>query len=322
MISNNINIVFMGMESRFSKIPLSNILMNFEVCLIIESAPRNYNNNLKNKLKKKVHDIISNFRFFLTKDVTKLTLKEIAKKNKIPYYFCEDINSLKSKTYLQALNPQLICISSFSQIIKKEIIDIPIYGMINFHPSYLPYYKGPNPWFWQYYYMEKEGGVTIHFVDEGEDSGEIIFQQKYPIKLGIVSEEMWDIAISIGTNLLIKAIDGIIKKKIDSKKQEIILNNPRARNIKHDEKIIDWKEWKIERIFHVLRGTSTWLNSIGGVSSIKKLSILGFEKCIVPVEAVLGVRYKGKGKEWVYCHEGIIFIKTEFSLMKMIQKLI
>jgi len=70
---------------------------------------------------------------------------------------------------------------SFDQIFKKEIINIPKLKSINCHAGKLPFYRGRNVLNWVLINDEKEFGVTVHYMDEGIDTGDIIMQRVYEI---------------------------------------------------------------------------------------------------------------------------------------------
>ena len=70
---------------------------------------------------------------------------------------------------------------SFNQIFKREMIDLPKYGTINCHAGKLPFYRGRNILNWALINDEKEFGITVHYMDEGIDTGDIIVQRTYPI---------------------------------------------------------------------------------------------------------------------------------------------
>jgi methionyl-tRNA formyltransferase len=70
---------------------------------------------------------------------------------------------------------------SFNQIFKTEIINLPKYNTINCHAGKLPFYRGRNILNWVLINDEKEFGITVHFVDEGIDTGDIILQRDYQI---------------------------------------------------------------------------------------------------------------------------------------------
>ena len=89
-----------------------------------------------------------------------------------------DFNLYKKEWSTESLlQVDYIILAWWPKIISKEIIDFPRIGAINFHPSYLPFNKGKNYNFWSI--VEKcKFGVSLHFVDEGIDSGDVIFQRE------------------------------------------------------------------------------------------------------------------------------------------------
>lgn len=109
-------------------------------------------------------------------------LYEMALKTEIPIY--EGLNLRDSKTveFIRTLSPGLAVVSTFSQIITKEIIQIPEHGIINLHPSLLPQYRGTTPTVWALINGEEETGISVHFIeDETIDSGKIILQSRLKI---------------------------------------------------------------------------------------------------------------------------------------------
>lgn len=105
----------------------------------------------------------------------------IAKSMGVPIFKSSDINSKSSNILIKSLNPDLIIILLFGQILKETTINLAPMGIINFHPSYLPNYRGLMPVFWALSNNESQGGVTLHFVDTGIDTGAIISRVPIPI---------------------------------------------------------------------------------------------------------------------------------------------
>ena len=114
-------------------------------------------------------------RFGFTDDPTILGY---AKKKGIPVFAIKTPNSKAFREQLQSLKPDVI-INQSQSIIKKELLSIPSIGVINRHNALLPKNRGRLTPFWVVYKQENETGVSIHFVDEGIDSGAIIVQEKY-----------------------------------------------------------------------------------------------------------------------------------------------
>ena len=117
-------------------------------------------------------------------------LKLICDNHNIGFYRIKDINSIKNEHFIKKLKPDLISVCHFEKILKKNIIKIPLYGCINLHPSLLPNYRGLSPQHWPIINGEKETGITVHFINEGIDTGDIILQHKIPIAPNMYVSEL------------------------------------------------------------------------------------------------------------------------------------
>lgn len=277
-----------------------------DVVGLIECAPRI-------KQKKHIINILTSFMTFHKS----LTLKQYADNRKIPYFYMEKSNE-KLKSFVSALTPDLMVVYSMSQLLKEEVFSIPRLGTINLHAALLPKYRGPNPDFWMYYNMDLIKGVTVHYIDKGEDTGDILLQDSFEIPLGMTSPEVNDIAIGkIGVNLLLNAIQNI--ENLPRKKQPENSPLPRARNIKISEHrtIIDWDNWSVEHVWHVLRGTELWLNAFPQPHDLFHLGtrwkIGEYKKTITNL--TLGKVYHNKFgiKYLVPCKDGLIVLHKCFS---------
>ena len=114
-------------------------------------------------------------------DTNDNTLKEFADKYKIDYLFPVNINSPVFIETVRSYNTDLLVSMSFNQIFRTPILEVSKLGVINCHAGKLPYYRGRNILNWALINDEKEFGITVHYVDEGIDTGDIIKQQNYPI---------------------------------------------------------------------------------------------------------------------------------------------
>ena len=82
---------------------------------------------------------------------------------------------------IEQIKPDLIISVNWRRLVPKRIFQLPKFGMINIHPSLLPKYRGMSPINWAVINGETESGVTVHFVDETADTGDIVLQKKFPI---------------------------------------------------------------------------------------------------------------------------------------------
>ncbi len=105
----------------------------------------------------------------------------LAAEHQIPVELSEDINSDEFLDRVEKYHVDLFVSMSFNQIFKARTINVPTLKTINCHAGKLPFYRGRNILNWALINDEKEFGITVHYVDEGIDTGDIILQRTYPV---------------------------------------------------------------------------------------------------------------------------------------------
>ncbi len=108
-------------------------------------------------------------------------LKSKAIENRLDFITHPKINSEKFLKWVKKYDCDLFVSMSFNQIFRRELMNLPPLKTINCHAGKLPYYRGRNVLNWVLINDEKEFGITVHYVDEGIDTGDIILQRCYPI---------------------------------------------------------------------------------------------------------------------------------------------
>ncbi|NBV75658.1 MAG: methionyl-tRNA formyltransferase [Methylococcaceae bacterium] len=108
-------------------------------------------------------------------------LRELASAHGIPVLRHPNINSHEFLRRMRESGSDMFVSMSFNQIFGKEILKIPSAGTINCHAGKLPFYRGRNVLNWALINDEKEFGITVHYVDEGIDTGDILAQKCFPI---------------------------------------------------------------------------------------------------------------------------------------------
>lgn len=108
-------------------------------------------------------------------------LKTLAEKKNIPFLVHPRINSDEFLNSIKHYRCDLFVSMSFNQIFRQRTIDYPPLGTINCHAGKLPFYRGRNILNWALINDENEFGITVHYMDEGIDTGDIILQRCYPI---------------------------------------------------------------------------------------------------------------------------------------------
>lgn len=193
-----------------------------------------------------------------------LSLQSLAKRERIPYYYMGNGCDRSLEAWIRERNPDVIVVYSMSELLRKNIWSLPRLGTINLHPSLLPSYRGPNPFFAMYADMAPEGGVTVHYIDDGEDTGDILAQTSFPIPLGMRSSEFVRLSQERGAAVMVEVLEKLASGETAGTRQPTTSPTPRARNLTINEMWdrIDWDTWPAERIFHCLRYLEPRLHEI------------------------------------------------------------
>ncbi|MCY9853643.1 methionyl-tRNA formyltransferase [Vibrio mediterranei] len=146
-------------------------------------------------------------------------LKKWSEKLNIPFIVSENVNSQEFCREMRGFDADVFVSMSFNQILKHEIINVPKFGFINCHAGALPFYRGRNPLNWVLINGETEFGITVHQVDSGIDTGDILLQRLYPIELNDDYGTLLNKAITECGNILHDALSGfdelVPKKQTD-----------------------------------------------------------------------------------------------------------
>lgn len=129
-------------------------------------------------------------------------VKELAIKYDIPVYQPVKAREESFVNILRELNPDVIVVVAFGQILPKSILDIPKLGCINVHVSLLPKYRGAAPINWVIINGEEKTGVTTMYMDEGLDTGDMILTSEFDLDDNITAGELHDKMMEIGSETL------------------------------------------------------------------------------------------------------------------------
>ena len=148
-------------------------------------------------------------------------VKEYALEKNLKLFQPEKItNNTEFKDEIRNLNPDLVCVVSYGVILPKSFLKIPPLGCINVHPSMLPKYRGSAPIQWAILNGDKKTGVTIMYLNEQMDAGDIITQEEVDIDDDETTGELWNRLSTVGAKLLLKSVEDIEKVIIKIEKQK------------------------------------------------------------------------------------------------------
>lgn len=115
---------------------------------------------------------------------------------------------------LRTLNPDLIAVAAYGKILPVDILELPRLGCINVHSSLLPKYRGAAPINWAILNGEDETGVTIMYMAEGMDTGDILAQAQTPIDLDENAAQLFDRLADMGAELLVDTVAALEAGKV------------------------------------------------------------------------------------------------------------
>ncbi len=138
-------------------------------------------------------------------------VKVVAEEHGIPVYQPEKIRNEAFEALLGDIDPDLIVVVAYGKILPPFVIHYPKYGCINLHVSLLPKYRGAAPMQRAVMSGDKETGVTVMYMDEGMDTGDIITTRRFPIGDRDTFETVHDTSMALGAELLPLVIEEIEK---------------------------------------------------------------------------------------------------------------
>lgn len=183
-------------------------------------------------------------------------VKEVALAHNIPVYQPSKVKEVSQIEFIGQLNPEVIVVVAFGQIISKDILDIPKYGCINVHASLLPKYRGAAPIQWAIINGEEVTGVTTMRMDEGIDTGDMILKEVIAMDKKETNSSLFDKLSTAGANLLIKTLQEIENGTATYEKQGET-PTPYAKMIQKKMGLIDWSK-SAEEIERLVRGLNPW----------------------------------------------------------------
>lgn len=227
-------IVFMGTPD-FAVPSLNKLIQNFDVKLVVTNP---------DKPKGRSSKLISS------------PVKQCALTNNIEVIQPNNAKDKEFIDYIKSINPDLIVVAAYGQILTEELLNIPKFGSINVHASLLPKLRGAAPIQWSIINGDEYSGVTIMRMVKKLDAGNILSISKVKIEPNETAESLFDKLSVVGADLLIDTINDLVNGKIN----EIIQNDDEstyAPMLSKDMGNINW-QLSTKEIDRLVRGLYPW----------------------------------------------------------------
>jgi methionyl-tRNA formyltransferase len=153
---------------------------------------------------------------------------------------------------LRTLAPDLLVVASFPRLLQPSLLAIARLGAVGLHTSLLPRHRGPVPLFWTYVLDDPEAGITLFWLDGGEDTGPLLASTSMPLPRGLPVDDLYPELAEKGAALFSTALPGIAAGTAPRVPQDARLATREA--APQERGHIDYATWNTERVWHVLSG--------------------------------------------------------------------
>lgn len=188
--------------------------------------------------------------------LTPSPVKVVAQEHQLSIYQPTTLKTDEAYDILVGLQPDLIAVAAYGKILPKRILDLPALGCVNVHSSLLPRYRGAAPINWAILNGDQETGVTIMYMAEGLDTGDIISQRATPIDPDETVESLHDRLAEIGAELLVETVTAIDTGTATRTPQDDSLSSY-ASMLSRDLSPIDFNK-SAHQIHNQVRGLIPW----------------------------------------------------------------
>lgn len=182
-------------------------------------------------------------------------MKEFAAEYGVPVFQPESVNSPEGVGMLREVQPDLLVVAAYGQILSKDVLSIPTQGAINIHGSLLPKYRGAAPIAHAILNGEKETGITIIRMSAGLDAGDMLAKASIPIGDETAGELEAKLA-PIGAKLALETIVRLKSGPVVGEKQDPKLVT-KAPKLTKEMGLIDWSK-PAEQICRQVRAMQPW----------------------------------------------------------------
>ena len=191
------------------------------------------------------------------KKVVYSPVKEKALEHNLPVYQPRRAREPEFIEQMQALNPDIMIVVAFGQILPKAILDIPKYGCVNVHASLLPKYRGAAPIQWAVINGDAVSGVTTMQMDVGLDTGDMLLKAEVPLAEDETGGSLFDKLSTLGGELLIETMEKIEAGDIHPEKQDDSQAGEYARTLDKALGNVDFS-MSAAAIERLIRGLNPW----------------------------------------------------------------
>lgn len=245
-------LLFFGMSGQFSAIPLQQLLAaGVEVsAVIVPGRGRD-----RASFPRRVEPPVSTGLTISLR--AKPNIIDLAWEHRLPVWEVASLSDSQTLELLANFQPEIIVVACFPYLFPPALLKLPRYGCLNLHPSLLPAYRGPAPLFWIARQDERRSGVTLHLLDEGIDTGDIVAQAAFDRPDGLSETDLEQQAATAGAALLRQTLRQLQQGQALPRQPQ-----PEERASYYpwpcETDFVITPDWPAQRAFNFLRGAADW----------------------------------------------------------------
>jgi methionyl-tRNA formyltransferase len=202
--------IFFGMECRFSRPTLAALLaVGIDVRAVVVPRPRSVRAGASGAPIRRLEPPRPARGLALPAVSTERSILGLAGAASVPVFEVGRLAHEETLAVLRDPRPDVIVVACFPRLLPPALLDLPRHGALNVHPSLLPAYRGPQPLFWIFHDGLEHAGVTVHLMDSGADTGDIMAQQPLALPDGISYAGAEQRCAEVGARLVVEAARGL-----------------------------------------------------------------------------------------------------------------
>ncbi|MCW5850813.1 MAG: hypothetical protein KIT87_12125 [Anaerolineae bacterium] len=250
-------ILFFGMEGRFSRPPLIQLLQSeFTVCGVVvpvpPGSPWREAASIRHLMPPRL--VLSDLPLLMAPQ--ERTIVGLAWDAGVPVFEVRRLKRAETQATLAALQPDALAVACFPRLLPPALLSLAPHGAFNIHPSRLPQLRGPEPLFWTFHDDLDGAGVTVHRMDVGADTGSIAAQTLVHLPDGIGYAAAQRLCAEAGSDLLLSVLrasrDGILMLQPQDHTQASSAPVPGP------EDFVITAQWSARRAYNFARGVAEW----------------------------------------------------------------
>jgi methionyl-tRNA formyltransferase len=180
---------------------------------------------------------------------------------------------------LVATRPDLICVAGYRWLLPPAVLARAPLGGLNLHMALLPRHRGLLPYFWVYYHDDRETGLTVHWMVEEADAGDVLLQERFELPRGWPVARLNETNARLGPELLASAV-GLVAAGDSPREPQDPSRVTLAPAVRPGTPMVNFKDWDVERVWHFLSGLHPYFREPLTLSGVRLEygAVIGYER--------------------------------------------